>query len=79
MAHNVDVLKWFRAWPGRKNNTLAERILQFRNIMTPINNLYREFGVLKLTDMHDFNIYCNVHTFPEAINDILCRNEQIHH
>ena len=62
------------------------RILHFRNIKTPINNLYREFGVLKLTDMHDFNICCIVHKFmylrhllPEAINYIFCRNEQIQH
>ena len=61
-------------------------ILQFRNIKTPINNLYREFGVLKLTDMHDFIICCIVHKFmylrhllPEVINDIFCLNEQIHH
>ena len=38
-------------------------ILQFRNIKTTINNIYREFGVLKLTDMHDFNICCIVHKF----------------
>ena len=62
------------------------RILQFRNVKTSINKLYREFGVLKLTDMYDFNICCIVHKFmclrhlfPEAINDIFCRNEQIHH
>ena len=62
------------------------RIRQFRNIKTPINNLYREFGVLKLTDMHDFSICCIVHKFmylrhllSEAMNDTFCRNEQIHH
>ena len=62
------------------------RILQFKNIKTPTNNLYREFGVLKLTDMHDFNICCIVqkfmylrHLIPEALNDLFCRNEQIHH
>ena len=62
------------------------RILQFRNIKTPINNLYVELGVLKLTDMHDVHICCVVHRFtylrhllPEAINDIFCRNEQIYH
>ena len=62
------------------------RILQFKNINTPTNNLYREFGVLKLTDMHDFNICCIVqkfmyllHLIPEALNDLFCRNEQIHH
>ena len=68
------------------NQNKMLRIMQFRNIKTPINNLYREFGVLKLTYMHDFNICCIVHKFmylqhllPEAINDIFCRNEQIHH
>ena len=62
------------------------RILQFKNIKTPTNNLYREFGVLKFTDMHDFNICCIVqkfmylrHLLPEALNDLFCRNEQIHH
>ena len=30
------------------------RILQFKNIRAPINSLYREFGVLKLRDLHDF-------------------------
>ena len=68
------------------NQNKILRILQFRNIKTPINNLYREFGVVKLADMHDFNICCIVHKFmylrrllSEAINDIFCRNEQIHH
>ena len=62
------------------------RILQFKNIKTPINSLYREFGVLKLRDLHDFNICCTVHKFihfphllPDAVNTIFCRNEQIHH
>ena len=62
------------------------RILQFKNIRTPINSLYREFGVLKLRDLHDFSICCTVHKFihfphllPDAVNTIFCRNEQIHH
>ena len=62
------------------------RILQFKNIRTPINSPYREFGVLKLRDLHDFNICCTVHKFihfpyllPDAANTKLCRNEQIHH
>ena len=68
------------------NQNKILQILQFRNIKTPINNLYREFGVLKLTDMHDFIICCIVHKFrylrhllSEAINDIFCRNEQVHY
>ena len=62
------------------------RILRFKNIRTPINSLYREFGVLKLRDLHYLNICCTVHKFihfphllPDAVNTIFCRNEQIHH
>ena len=61
------------------------RILQFKNIRTPLNTLYREFGVLKLNDLHHFNIRCIVHKSihsphlpPVAINEIFCLNEQIH-
>ena len=50
------------------------------------NSLYQEFGVLKLRDLHDFNICCIVHKFihfphllPEGINNIFFRNDQIHH
>ena len=57
-----------------------------KNIRTPINSLYRESGVLKLRDLHDFNICCTVHKFihfphllPDAVNTIFFRNEQIHH
>ena len=61
------------------------RTLQFKNIKTPVNSLYREFGVLKLRDLHDFNI-CSIvykfihfpHLLPEAINNIFFRNDQIH-
>ena len=62
------------------------RTLQFKNIKTPVNSLYQEFGVLKLRDLHDFNICCIVHKFihfphllPEAINNIFFQNDQIHH
>ena len=61
------------------------RILQFENIKTPLNTLYREFGVLKLKDLHHFNVCCIVHKsihsprlLPVAINEILYLNEQIH-
>ena len=61
------------------------RILQFKNIKTPLNTLYREFGVLKLKDLHHFSIHCIVHKsvhsphlFPVAINEIFCLNEQTH-
>ena len=52
---------------------------------TPLNTLYREFGVLKLKDLHHLNIRCIVHKsihfphlLPVAINEIFCLNEQIH-
>ena len=61
------------------------RILQFKWIRTPINNLYREFSVLKLKDLQNYNICCIVQKFihkptllPEAINDLFRKNEQIH-
>ena len=61
------------------------RILQFKNIRTPLNTLYREFGVLKLKDLHHFNICCivhksthSLHVLPVAINEIFYLNEQIH-
>ena len=50
-----------------------------------MNILYREFGVLKLKDLHHFTIRCIVHKFihsshllPMAINEIFCLNEKIH-
>ena len=61
------------------------RILQFKNIRTPINTLYRESGVLKLKDLYNFIIRCIVHKFihsphllPVAINEIFSLKEQIH-
>ena len=61
------------------------RILQFKHITTPLRDIYGEFSTLKLKDLHYFNICCIAHKFihsptllPEAINDIFCRNDQIH-
>ena len=61
------------------------RILQLKNIRTPLNTPYREFSVLKLKDLHHFNIRCIVHKsilsphlLPVAINEIFYLNEQIH-
>ena len=60
--------------------------MQFKSIRTPIKHLYKEFGVLKLRDLYNYNICCTVHKFvhkptllPEAITDIFRKNEQIHH
>ena len=61
------------------------RILQFKNIRTPLKYLYREFNTLKLKGLRHCNICCIVHKFiytpdllPEAINELFCGNEQIH-
>ena len=61
------------------------KILQFKQITTPRRNIYREFSTLKLKDLHYYNICCITHKLihsptllPEAINDIFCRNDQIH-
>ena len=61
------------------------RILQFKQITTPLRNIYREFNTLKLKDLHYYNICCIAHKVihsptlqPEAINDIFCQNNQIH-
>ena len=61
------------------------RILRFKHIITPLRDIYREFTTLKLKDLHYFNICCIEHKFihsptflPEAINDIFCRNDQVH-
>ena len=57
------------------------RILQLKNIRTPLENVY----TLKLKALHHYNLCCIVHKFiqtpdllPEAINELFCRNEQIH-
>ena len=67
-----------------KQNKLL-KILQFKNIRTPLKDLYREFNTLKLKDLHHYNICCIVHKFihtpdllSEATNELFCRNEQIH-
>ena len=61
------------------------RILQFKNIRTPLKDLYREFNTLQLKNLHHYNKCCIVHKFihtpdllPEAINELFCQNEQIH-
>ena len=61
------------------------RILQFKNIRTPLKDLYREYNTLKLKDLHHYNKCCIYHTFihtpdplPEATDELFCRNEQIH-
>ena len=61
------------------------RILQFKLITIPLKNIYREFNTLKLKDLNYYNICCIAHKLIhsltlllEAINDIFCRNDQLH-
>ena len=64
---------------------ISHCLLQFKHIRTPLRNLHRQFNTLKLKDLHYFNSCCTVQKFihllnllPEAINDIVCQNDQIH-
>ena len=61
------------------------RILQFKSIRTNINRLFKDFGILKLKDLHKFNICCIVHKFihfpdmlPDAVSEMFCTNAQVH-
>ena len=61
------------------------RILQFKNIRININKLYKEFSILKLKDLHKFNICHIVHKFihfpnmlPETVSEMFCTNAQVH-
>ena len=58
-------------------------ILQFKNIRTPLKDLYREFNTP--VKLHHYNLCCIVHKFihnpdllPEATNELFCCNEQIY-
>ena len=61
------------------------KILQFKKRNTETNELYKEFEVLKLQDLHMFNICCLVHKvinnreiLPQAINTLFTQNSQVH-
>ena len=61
------------------------QILQFKNIRTNINKLYKEFDILKLKDLYKFNICCIVHKFihfpnmlPDAVSEMFCTNAEVH-
>ena len=61
------------------------KILQFKKRNAKTNELYKEFEVLKLQDLHMFNICCLVHkvinnreTLPQAINTLFTQNSQVH-
>ena len=47
-------MKFLTTLKTSQNNLL--RILQFKHNKSPVNDLYTVFGVLKLTDMHKYNL-----------------------
>ena len=61
------------------------KILQFKKRNAKTNELYKEFQVLKLQDLHIFNTCCLVHKvinnreiLPQAINTLFTQNRQVH-
>ena len=61
------------------------KILQSKKRNAKTNELYKEFEVLKLQDLHMFNICCLVHKvinnreiLPQAINTLFTQNSQVH-
>ena len=42
--------------PLKTSQNKLLRILQFKQRKSPVNDLYKSFGVLKLTDMHKYNL-----------------------
>ena len=61
------------------------KILQFNLFQSNTNRLYTDFEVLKVHDLHEFNIYCPVHKLyyrpnvvPETVENIFIQHENIH-
>ena len=61
------------------------RILQFKHIKSPVNDLYVTFGVLKLAEMQKYNLITIMHKFmhtpnefPTALKDLLIQHFEIH-
>ena len=76
--------KYIQPLISTQNTCKILRILQFKNIRTDINKLYKDFGILKLKDLHKFNICCIVHKFihfpdmrPDAVSEMFCTNAQV--
>ena len=68
--------------PGKIGLTISQdkllRILQFKHRKSPVKDLYKSFGVLKLTDMHKYNLIIlmdklmhHPNKIPGAIKDLL--------
>ena len=61
------------------------KILQFKPFKSNVNNLYLEFDVLKVEDLHYYNICCLVHKFihhsdslPLSISNIFVQHTSFH-
>ena len=79
----VNTRKYIQPLISTQNKIL--RILQFKNIRININKQNKEFGILKLKDLHKFNIFRIVHKFihfpnmaPDAVSEMFCANAQVH-
>ena len=71
--------------PLKKSQNSLMRILQFKHRKTHVNDLYTAFGVLKLKDMHTFNLMILAHKYihcrnkiPEALTEIFTQHSQVH-
>lgn len=61
------------------------RKLQSKPFLSKVNDLYTEFSVLKLNDIHRFKLCCIVHQYiydkgkiPESMKDIFIQHHEIH-
>ena len=65
----VDTEKKFLT-PLKTSQNKLLRILQFKHRPSPVNDLYKSFGVLKLTDMHKYNLIILMHKHMHHPNKI---------
>ena len=71
--------------PLKTSRNKLLRILQFKYRKSSVNDLYKSFGVLKLTDMHKYNLIILMHKLmhhpnkiPGAIKELFTQHSQIH-
>ena len=71
--------------PLKTSQNKLLRILQLKHRKSPVNDLYKSFGVLKLTDMHKYNLIILMHKLmhhpnkiPGAIKELFTQHSQIH-
>ena len=72
--------------PLKTSQNKLLHILQFKHRKSPVNDLYKCFGVLKLTDMHKYNyliilmhkLMYHPNKIPGAIKELFTQHSQIH-